>query len=554
MSEILTTLAVFWLCAFVFYVLVHRGLWIFSDVARTMGMFMLEKALGPGIDLVEGRTGSAARAWIMQSALWLMIGGLFTFEGMWLAHEPTALHSLSAWGYDPTADTLAATGKAATAFGGITMALVGCGLHILPNLLGTSLASERNGALVSFLYSGGVFVTLVGSHDPLILGVKVMVVGTGIHVLAMTAVVINQLLTVASRVGSIPMPAWLILLGLMAESFNLIAGISTGAINDGDGQWLMYRLQGSGFFFLSLAGVVLYASSVASGNALWSRTLVGATLLGGLFTLNPFGANHGTLVADLFGIDAGEMGMSSNDTVIVTFLMALASVPVIALSANTMLTMRGGNSSGANPSGAGLVEINFGVMAMIPVFIGSLFVQTDSVSGTDAISGLSWTIEEMSRWAVMVPLSLGSVLALYPSITGRQLASASRARTAFWLMSGAVLLGLMLNLTSSAIDMALLDAGVEDPSSLSHELAVAGSVIFYFAVVAMILHCLNMVSGLFRGDIIGEGTEVASSIEAATYNLASATTVSRILTSGAGMDTVVVPVGESDEKGSATDL
>ena len=125
MSEILTTLAVFWLCAFVFYVLVHRGLWIFSDVARTMGMFMLEKALGPGIDLVEGRTGSAARAWIMQSALWLMIGGLFTFEGMWLAHEPTALHSLSAWGYDPTADTLAATGKAATAFGGITMALVG---------------------------------------------------------------------------------------------------------------------------------------------------------------------------------------------------------------------------------------------------------------------------------------------------------------------------------------------------------------------------------------------------------------------------------------------
>ena len=554
MSEIFTTLAVFWLCAFVFYVLVHRGLWIFSDVARTMGMFMLEKALGPGIDLVEGRTGSAARAWIMQSALWLMIGGLFTFEGMWLAHEPTALHSLSAWGYDPTADTLAATGKAATAFGGITMALVGCGLHILPNLLGTSLASERNGALVSFLYSGGVFVTLVGSHDPLILGVKVMVVGTGIHVLAMTAVVINQLLTVASRVGSIPMPAWLILLGLMAESFNLIAGISTGAINDGDGQWLMYRLQGSGFFFLSLAGVVLYASSVASGNALWSRTLVGATLLGGLFTLNPFGANHGTLVADLFGIDAGEMGMSSNDTVIVTFLMALASVPVIALSANAMLTMRGGNSSGANPSGAGLVEINFGVMAMIPVFIGSLFVQTDAVSGTDAISGLSWTIEEMSRWAVMVPLSLGSVLALYPSITGRQLASASRARTAFWLMSGAVLLGLMLNLTSSAIDMALLDAGVEDPSSLSHELAVAGSVIFYFAVVAMILHCLNMVSGLFRGDIIGEGTEVASSIEADTYNLASATTVSRILTSGAGMDTVVVPVGESDEKGSATDL
>ena len=215
-----------------------------------------------------------------------------------------------------------------------------------------------------------------------------------------------------------------------------------------------------------------------------------------------------------------------------------------------MLTIRDSSSS----STAGMSEINLGLMAMIPVFIGSLFVQTDAVSGTDTISGLSWTIEEMSRWAVLVPLSLGSVLALYPSITGRELASAERSRTAFWLMGSAVLLGLMLSLTSSAIDMALLDAGVEDPSSLSHELSVAASVIFYFAVVAMILHCLNMVSGLFRGEIVGEETEVSSSIEADTYNLASATSVSRILASGAGMDTMVVPVGESDEKGSATDL
>ena len=551
MSEILTTLVVFWLSALIFYVLVHRGLWIFSDVARTMGMFMLEKALGPGIELVEGRSSSAARAWILQSVLWMMIGALFTFEGMWLTHDPTALHSLSAWGYDPTAETLAATGKAVTAFGGIGMALIGCGLYILPKLLDTGLASERNGTLVSFLYSVGVFVTLVGYHDPVILGQKVLVIGTAIHVLAISAIVINQLLTVANRASSIPMPAWLILLGLMAESFNLIAVMSTGMIEDGNGQWLMYRLQGSGFFFLSLSGIVLYASSVGSGNALWSRTLVGATLLGGLFTLNPFGANHGTLVADLFGLDAGELAMSTNDTVIVTFLMALASVPVIAFVANAMLTLRDSSSPGA----PGLAEINLGLLAMIPVFVGSLFVQTDAVSGTNAISGLSWTIEEMSRWAVMVPLSLGSVLVLYPSITGRQLASPDRARAAFWLMGAAVLLGLMLSLTSSAIDMALLDAGVEDPSSLSHELSVAASVIFYFAVVAMILHNLNMVSGLFRGGIVGgEENEVSSSIEVDTYNLASATSVSRILASGAGMNTMVVPVGESDEKGSATDL
>ena len=63
-----------------------------------------------------------------------------------------------------------------------------------------------------------------------------------------------------------------------------------------------------------------------------------------------------------------------------------------------------------------------------------------------------------------------------------------------------------------------------------------------------------MVSGIFRGGIVGESTEESSSIEADTYNLASPTSVSRILASGAGMDTMVVPVGESEEKGSATDL
>ena len=77
----------------------------------------------------------------------------YSLSKVWLAHDPTALHSLSAWGYDPTAETLAATGKAVTAFGGISMALIGCGLYILPKLLGTGLASERNGTLVSFLYS-----------------------------------------------------------------------------------------------------------------------------------------------------------------------------------------------------------------------------------------------------------------------------------------------------------------------------------------------------------------------------------------------------------------
>jgi peptidoglycan biosynthesis protein MviN/MurJ (putative lipid II flippase) len=77
---------------------------------------------------------------------------------------------------------------------------------------------------------------------------------------------------------------------------------------------------------------------------------------------------------------------------------------------------------------------------------------------------------------------------------------------------------------------------------------------FYGAVIGAILHCLNMVSGLFRGAIVAEASATASSIKADSYSLASPTSVRRILAAGAGMDTEVVPVGESDDAGSATKL
>ena len=51
MDVIISTLAVFWFILVVFFILIKRGLWIFSDVSKSLSMFMLEKALGPAIDL-----------------------------------------------------------------------------------------------------------------------------------------------------------------------------------------------------------------------------------------------------------------------------------------------------------------------------------------------------------------------------------------------------------------------------------------------------------------------------------------------------------------------
>ena len=47
MDDVLTSMAVFWALMLLTYFLMQNGLSIFNDVAKSMGMFMLEKALGP---------------------------------------------------------------------------------------------------------------------------------------------------------------------------------------------------------------------------------------------------------------------------------------------------------------------------------------------------------------------------------------------------------------------------------------------------------------------------------------------------------------------------
>ena len=110
MDTVLTTMFYFWVSLFIVFFLTQRGLWIFSDVAKGTVSFMLEKALGPGSDLVEGRSGSGARSWILQGTLWLILGSMFTFTSMWLTHDPNALHSLASWGFVANANELASAG------------------------------------------------------------------------------------------------------------------------------------------------------------------------------------------------------------------------------------------------------------------------------------------------------------------------------------------------------------------------------------------------------------------------------------------------------------
>ena len=556
MDTVLTTMFYFWISLFIVFFLTQRGLWIFSDVAKGTVSFMLEKALGPGSDLVEGRPGSGARSWIFQGTLWLILASTFTFTSMWLTHDPNALHSLASWGFVANADELASAGVYATIYGSVSMLVIGSSFHIIPKLAGTELASETNANLVSFVWTISVLVLVVGSQNNMILGIEIIPLGTAINAIALFAVILNQLLTFANRTRKMALPGWLILIALLSNPILSIISIISGAVDDSAGQWLSYHLFGGAFIFAGVAGVALYASSIASGNPLWSKTLVGVTLFGSIVTINPFGDIHGQMVMDAFGplAENNVVSFSNQDMLAASFLMALVSIPVLAFASNMLITMRGSDAFVDSPDYPGNAELNLGAWAIVPIVLGSLFIQTDTVSGTLELVGIANSMSAMSGWLVLVPLSLGAALSLYPELTGRHLFSSSRARWGYLMMTGGAIFGLSITMVADFMDMALMEMMVEDPSALSEELRKLGSVMFYGVVIGAILHSLNMVTGMFRGELISQKSVNSSSISVESYFLVSPMTVRRILASGADLDTEVCPTEEDNGKGNATSL
>ena len=550
MGDVVTSMAFFWGLMLLSYFLMQNGMWILNDVVKSMCRFALGKALGPAIDFVEGREGSASKTWMMQGMFWLILASLFTFEGLWLAYDANALHSLSSWGYNPTSDSLLYAAGFAALYGGVGMLIIACSFHIIPKLADTELASEKNGTLVSYLWTLSVLFLVIAAHNSEILGVNIFLIATALHGLAFLAVLINLLLTASERKSALPLPGWLIMLGMLADPVSVVATV-LGGIGSGAVQWLLAHLVSGTFFFATLAGISLYVSSSATGNPLWSRSLTAVTTVGAIATITPMGYSHGRMAADMLLVSFEEVSMQSTDGIAVAFLMALAVIPVMSLVANVMMTLRGGDAFVENPDSAGVPEINLGISMLLPLAVASLFIQSDALSHNPELTGMSSTLVLMVIWLVLVPLSLGSAQHLFPSVTGRNLLSANRSRWAFWMMGWGAFFGLTITMMA---DIAQIEAAVDSSGIMSGEGRVVGAILFYGAAVGAIMHTLNALSGLYRGTPVSEGRATSTSIARDDYSLTTPTSVRKILAGGAHLDTTVVPVGESDDPGAPTDL
>ncbi len=550
----MSSVLVFWVAMIAVFVMINRGFWVFTDVSKSLSMFMLEKALGPPIDFVEGKKGSAATTWILHGALWLIPSSTVTFCGLWLAHDSDALHALSSWGLNPSSSSLIVSGLLITVYGSMGMLLIGSAMHIIPELGGTNLATEKNATLMSLIWTLSVFVMFVAVNRPEILGFKIMPVSTVLINLALLAIIVNLLITAASRSKKLPLPGWMMIIGLISAPMSVVSLVISGSIDTGIGQWLATRMAGT-TFFLMLSGALLYGASRGSGNPLWSRSLAAVTLSGAILTISPSGLIEGDVAADFLALDKSIFDPSRNDVIAGSFLLALSLIPAIALSANVLATLRGDDVFMENPDSPGMPEINLAAFMIVPITIGALFVSTDYLTGTNELTGIHMSLALTGIWLVSVPASLGSALSIFPEVSGRNVLSINRSRWAFWLMAGGAFSGLAFTMMADFSDMALAEAAVEDEINIANRLRVLGSILFYGTVLGAIYHSLNMISGTFRGSIVGGDSSESSSSISSPYKLTKETTIRKILAQREGkLDTVVIPETTTEDQGRATEL
>jgi len=560
MDLILLSMGVYWLILFVIWWRMNAGLGIFSEVAKELSGFMMEKALGPGASLVEGRGESASKAWLFTGATWAFLGSSLVFIEKWLHHSPQALHSMSGWGWNPTTTSLYLAGDGALVYGGLGALLIAGGLHVVPRMSNVRLASEVNAHLMAFVWSAAVVLHIVASQGTSDLSGLLGFIAFALLFMAQLAIFVNLLLTVANRDSPLAAPQMFILLGHGSYFASFGAFLVLGPSVAGTTFWMMVAQMSTGFFLGSAFGLSLYAVSRATRRPIWSGSLVGVSMIFVFATLTPLAftptnAAYAAFNFGIMGLDVGLPALGDVSRIAWSMLLSLSLIPAVAMSANLLATLR--RNPGAAASTPGLPLIAFGALMLPLMTAGSLFGAVDLFGGSGELAVIVDTMATVGLVTVLLPLTLGAALVIYPDIVGREVdLGAGKGSWAYWgivvggIGGGAVLL--MADFAASAF----LEAGPADDatSSLVHELAVVGTILFYGVVIGTLANALAMARGTFEGARVGDAPLLDASGGPHRYLVAGETSVRDLLTAGVTLDTVLVIEEEDDSPGSATIL
>ena len=536
MSEAFTTSAILLSAFLLFTHYMQKGFGGMSKPLRQFGMFLLTKAAGPAADLFQEREGSGSKTWMQTGIFWLVLASIGGFLSAWHNYDPTALDSLSniGWSYDD--------GSALHYFNEVAMTtaifaiLIGGSLVAHTRTTGAKLASEANASLIAMAWTAQVLVGLVlcvlDHWDFLTYGVREASLYGLVSAFLVLSLLVNSLITMGGRGESpISVPSWFLILALFSLLFSRFA-VALGEALDWTGTVWVAEIMASGWVPLALMfGVGYHVLSHVTGQPIWSGSLTKASMFLLFVTVPPFFLSESSH-ADNFAQSIGAI------------LVTIGLMPVMAASTNMLCTIRGNASAVVESPGATAAA---GGAILLPVFaLLGYFTGLNVMVGDGSLSNVAETVNASYLYVVGGLFALAALFHSYPLAAGKTLTGS--ASTASWLVIGGGLFSTILFLMGDWSENALVEAEVEDLSSISG-FALTGAFAFYGVVIGFILAANAVVKTLLFGKLKSSSAGSASDISA--YNLVEGTTTIRALFGrGVGIDTTLV-IGESEEESSS---
>ena len=521
--------------------LAGRGLGSFGSFARDMSTFMLGKGLGPAADLMEDRAGSGAKTWFAHGIFWFIIAATLTFLNLWSTYEPSALSSLGAIGYSPSAAQASAAIHVVTAFGALSMILIAAGFSIQSRLCNGRMANEATTALLAFVWSAVIAAGLILAHTDLI-GSSSWFELPPIYYILLTILAlplfVNHLLTMAQSDSPVMVSQWFIVMGFAAFIW---LGPVAMVLLSGENHtlsWLLVKVLFGGWLFSQALGVAHFVVPSTLGVPRWSRSLAGLALFGTFLTFSPLGAE----------VVVPEM----NDFMraVVSILLSLSLLPIIASVVNIAKT-----ASGRVMESYGVKFTMLGLILLIPITFGSLFTSISAFGGSNELAHIAGTLDTLAIWGVIGMIALSGAHLLFPQVSGRTLFSTRKTKFAFWSSTIGIIgyassqfIADYVNhaLSSVEVSTALEDAGVA--AADAGEVEVFAAMMFYGIVLSGIFAAQNMLQGSFRGTLLSDSAPVATGT-LATMTVTGSTSIRSLLAAGAGSDTVITMEGNSVSSG-----
>jgi len=535
MSEAFTTSAIFFVSIMLFSYYIQKGFGGMTLPLRQFGMFLLTKAAGPAADLFQEREGSGAKTWMQTGVFWLVLAGVGGFLSAWHNYDPSALDSLSniGWSYDD--------GSALMYFNEVAMStaifaiLIGGVLVAHTRTTGAKLASEANASMIAMAWTAQVLVGLVlcvlNHWDWVVYGATEAALYGLISGLLVLSLLVNSLITLGSRGNSpISVPSWFLILALFVLLFSRFAN-ALGETLEWTGTVWVADIMASGWVPLALMfGVGYHVLSHVTGQPIWSGSMTKASMLLLFVTVPPFfltESNHADNLAQSVG----------------AILVTVGLMPIMAASANMLATIRGNASAVVDSPGATAAA---GAAILLPIYaLLGYFTGLNVMVGDGSLADVAETVNSSYLYVIGGLFALSALFHSYPLASGKSLQGSAGAAT--WMLIAGGLLSTILFLMGDWSEKALIDAEVEDLSSISG-FALTGAFAFYGVVIGFILAGNSVVKTLLFGNVHSSGTGNTSDISA--YNLVEGTTTIRALFGrGVGIDTTLV-IGESDEDGS----